>query len=319
MSATAARLGTGVADQGDRVLEAAWGGEIAGALLLLGLGVLVSLDERVLGRRAFTQPIVAGSLGGACLGDPATGLILGLLLQMLWPAPIWAGGHVPPAGGLAALAAVGFLTMASPTPPAPFLLAVLGFGSGGPGSTALVHTAALWWAALGLAFAVAALGARWERGLRAGNQALETSLIAALGRGGPVAADGPASDLDGPFAIAWRRAALRGAALVASGWGLGAAARASGFASGPGPGPAGAPGSITATSLPALAAGATTSSGFDVASVLVLALVWMPVTFLAAGLPQSLGRLGASRGAARLQWIAGAVGGGLLMWGWSTR
>ena len=74
-------------------------------ILLLLWAVVVSLDERAFGSFMFHQPLVAGSMAGALLGNAEGGLAAGIVFQCLWPGLMPVGGDLLPSVGLAAVLA----------------------------------------------------------------------------------------------------------------------------------------------------------------------------------------------------------------------
>ncbi len=82
-------------------------------LLLLLLGGWVTLDATAVGQFMLSRPRVAATLGGAVVGDPGTGILLGALLEALHLAHIPAGGaRLPePAAGSLVGGATGALAL----------------------------------------------------------------------------------------------------------------------------------------------------------------------------------------------------------------
>ncbi len=64
------------------------------ALVLSAVGALLSLDDNVLFRGMFAQPIVCGSIMGLLLGDLRLGATVGAVLQLLWLFDVPAGGFI---------------------------------------------------------------------------------------------------------------------------------------------------------------------------------------------------------------------------------
>jgi len=64
------------------------------ALALSAVGALLSLDDNVLFRGMFAQPIVCGSIMGLLLGDLRLGASVGAVLQLLWLFDVPAGGFI---------------------------------------------------------------------------------------------------------------------------------------------------------------------------------------------------------------------------------
>jgi len=83
---------------------------------LLGLVLVagwVGVDATALLQIMISQPLVAGWLGGLLVGEPALGLGVGLLLQLVWMRTLPLGGATLPLSGPAALVA-GALAGGSP-------------------------------------------------------------------------------------------------------------------------------------------------------------------------------------------------------------
>lgn len=75
------------------------------ALLIL-LGAVVTLDGVTVGQFMISRPLVAAALAGAILGDPATGLVVGAILEgFLLVAVPSGGGRFPEPGHAAVVAA----------------------------------------------------------------------------------------------------------------------------------------------------------------------------------------------------------------------
>ncbi len=75
-------------------------------LLLLALGSWSALDTTSVGQFMVSRPLVAGTLAGWILGDPATGLLVGGLLEGVHLADLPSGGARLPEPGPAAVAGV---------------------------------------------------------------------------------------------------------------------------------------------------------------------------------------------------------------------
>lgn len=69
------------------------------------IGAILSLDRTAFLQIMVSQPIVTGPLVGFLLGDPATGLIIGCVLELFWIGAIPVGGSVPPNETVAAVIA----------------------------------------------------------------------------------------------------------------------------------------------------------------------------------------------------------------------
>jgi PTS system mannose-specific IIC component len=75
-------------------------------LLLSLLGGLILLDKWALGEFGISQPLVACPLIGLIFGDFATGLSLGIALELVWIAGLPLGGKVLPDGQAAGVVAM---------------------------------------------------------------------------------------------------------------------------------------------------------------------------------------------------------------------
>jgi len=64
------------------------------ALLMSAVGALLSLDDNVLFRWMFAQPIVCGSILGLAIGNLRLGATVGAILQLLWLFDVPAGGFI---------------------------------------------------------------------------------------------------------------------------------------------------------------------------------------------------------------------------------
>lgn len=74
-------------------------------LLAAFLGGMIGLDRTALGQVMISQPIVAASLTGWVLGDAATGLVIGGILELLWVLDLPIGTFVPADSTVFAVAA----------------------------------------------------------------------------------------------------------------------------------------------------------------------------------------------------------------------
>jgi hypothetical protein len=83
---------------------------LAFALLALW-AALVAADERALGPLVFREPLVAAGVSGLILGRPHEGLLVGALVQWVWPGLRPIGGSREPAAGLAALVTLGWFVL----------------------------------------------------------------------------------------------------------------------------------------------------------------------------------------------------------------
>ncbi|MCK4303796.1 MAG: PTS sugar transporter subunit IIC [Candidatus Eisenbacteria sp.] len=81
-------------------------GGILRLLMLSAWIMLVAMDERALGPLVFHEPIVAAPVAGALLGAFPEGLLIGLVLQALWPGLLPLGGSRQPVVGTASVIGV---------------------------------------------------------------------------------------------------------------------------------------------------------------------------------------------------------------------
>jgi mannose PTS system EIIC component len=93
-------------------------------LLLVLWGGWVGLDTTSVGQFMISRPIVAATLTGWFLGDPATGALLGVILEAMNLTVLPVGAATYPESGPAAVAAAAVL-VAAPDTPAAMLTAVL--------------------------------------------------------------------------------------------------------------------------------------------------------------------------------------------------
>ena len=70
------------------------------------LGALLELDGDSFGQFGFARPIVVGPLLGCLLGAPATGLMFGIVLELLALGELPVGGHIPLNATIATAAAL---------------------------------------------------------------------------------------------------------------------------------------------------------------------------------------------------------------------
>jgi len=80
-------------------------------LLLALWAAVVCADERAFGPLILHQPIVAGPVTGFVLGEPAAGLAVGIILQVIWPGLLPLGGSRQPVVALAALVGAAWLSL----------------------------------------------------------------------------------------------------------------------------------------------------------------------------------------------------------------
>lgn len=59
------------------------------------VGALLELDEYFVGMTLLSQPIISGGVAGLLCGDPATGIMIGAIVQLIWLMPP-VGAYVPP-------------------------------------------------------------------------------------------------------------------------------------------------------------------------------------------------------------------------------
>ncbi len=74
---------------------------------LAAVGSLLLLDRRVAVQVGASHPVVAAPIAGIVVGEPALGLLLGVLIGLLWSGAIPVGGVVPPDDTLGSLVGVG--------------------------------------------------------------------------------------------------------------------------------------------------------------------------------------------------------------------
>jgi mannose/fructose/N-acetylgalactosamine-specific phosphotransferase system component IIC len=84
--------------------------EPLGGLLLLALGAWAALDSVSVGQFMVSRPLVTGTLAGALLGDPNTGFILGLFMELAHLGSPPVGGARLPEPGPAAIGGVAAAT-----------------------------------------------------------------------------------------------------------------------------------------------------------------------------------------------------------------
>jgi mannose PTS system EIIC component len=90
------------------------------------LGALLELDEYFVGMTLMSQPVIAGGLAGFLCGDPAIGIMVGAIVQLIWLMPP-VGAYVPPSPSAIAFSAVFIGIITSRAQPADELHAVLMF------------------------------------------------------------------------------------------------------------------------------------------------------------------------------------------------
>jgi len=74
-------------------------------LLIAAVGGVLALDSTSLGQFMVSRPLVAGALAGALIGDPATGLFIGVLLELYLLVSFPSGGARFPEGSTATVVA----------------------------------------------------------------------------------------------------------------------------------------------------------------------------------------------------------------------
>lgn len=72
-------------------------------LLVAAAGAFIGLDRTAAGQFMFSQPIVAGPLVGWLLGDVTTGLVIGVILELIWLMDMPVGTFVPADSTVAAV------------------------------------------------------------------------------------------------------------------------------------------------------------------------------------------------------------------------
>ena len=136
------------------------------AVLMSAAGALISLDENVMFRGMFAQPIACGSILGLLMGDLRHGVAVGAILQLLWLFDVPAGGFIS-------------IDYTSCTAVSTILMAV-SLRSGMPQRAAYVLALP---AFILLGLLVGALSSRLMRRLRKFNETLVQRTIAGLERG----------------------------------------------------------------------------------------------------------------------------------------
>jgi PTS system mannose-specific IIC component len=83
-------------------------------IILVALaGGIIGLDKTAAGQFMISQPIVAGPLTGWMLGDATTGLIIGIVLELIWVMDIPVGTFIPADATLAAVWATAVAVLGS--------------------------------------------------------------------------------------------------------------------------------------------------------------------------------------------------------------
>lgn len=101
-------------------------------LLVAVLGGVLALDGTSVGQFMVSRPLVAGAITGWALGDPATGILVGAVLELYLLVAFPTGGARFPEGGTATVVAV-----------------ASGVGIAGPGTLPLAVAAGLLWGQVG--------------------------------------------------------------------------------------------------------------------------------------------------------------------------
>jgi len=74
-------------------------------------GAVIGLDRTAVGQCMVSQPIVAGPLTGWMLGDPAAGIIIGAVLELIWVLDMPVGTFVPADATISAVSATAIAVM----------------------------------------------------------------------------------------------------------------------------------------------------------------------------------------------------------------
>lgn len=131
-------------------------------LLGAGMAVLLGLDRTAALQIMISRPLVAGPLVGLVLGDPLTGLTIGMLLELLWLCRMPVGANIPHDDTQITVSAT---TLA---------IALSGTLGGGAGLTL---------GALLVALSLGKIGQRVERTVRTQNQRLPAAALVRLQQG----------------------------------------------------------------------------------------------------------------------------------------
>jgi PTS system mannose-specific IIC component len=84
-------------------------------LLIASTGGLMCLDRIVL-QAMISRPVVAGTLTGWMLGDPATGLFVGAMMELFWIDHLPIGTYIPPNETMVTILAVSAVVLNGPGP-----------------------------------------------------------------------------------------------------------------------------------------------------------------------------------------------------------
>lgn len=128
-------------------------------LAIAAIGGLLGLDRTAAGQFMVSQPIVAGPVAGWVLGDVTTGLLIGVILELIWVMDLPIGTFVP----------------ADPTIAAVSATAIAVIGSRGESSLAAAGISLL------LTVAIAPLTMAAETGLRKWNSRLGAAVAGSSG------------------------------------------------------------------------------------------------------------------------------------------
>jgi mannose/fructose/N-acetylgalactosamine-specific phosphotransferase system component IIC len=86
------------------------------AVLVLAVsagGALIGLDRTAVGQFMVSQPFVVGPVAGLVLGDPAAGLIIGVVLELIWVLDLPVGAFVPADATVATVSATAIVAISS--------------------------------------------------------------------------------------------------------------------------------------------------------------------------------------------------------------
>ncbi|MDH5173717.1 MAG: PTS sugar transporter subunit IIC [Elusimicrobiota bacterium] len=90
---------------------------IAEILLVSFIGGLLSLDVSAWGQIMVSRPIISGPIIGLLLGDLKTGLIIGVLLELIWINVISVGAAIPPNATIVAVTCLALIILTERTLP----------------------------------------------------------------------------------------------------------------------------------------------------------------------------------------------------------
>ncbi len=76
-------------------------------------GGIIGLDRTAVGQFMISEPIVAGPLTGWMLGDPITGIIIGVVLELVWVLDMPVGSFVPADATINAVSATAIAALGS--------------------------------------------------------------------------------------------------------------------------------------------------------------------------------------------------------------